>query len=87
MAKSKGWKLPRNWADQLTLEEAQNIRKHWVSRVSFWEWHEAMDDLDAARHLQIVKSRVVLWDEIIERKRNGERCQDLIAVAAAGISQ
>lgn len=86
MAKSKGWKLPRNWADQLTLAEAQTIRLHWVSRVSVYEWLGAMDDYDAARHLQIVKSRIVLWDEIIDRKRNGGRCQDLIQVAAAGIS-
>lgn len=71
--------LPRNWADLLTVEEAQSILTHWNEQVAYYDAHAGM--LGAARHGRICRTRVALWTECIERKRAKLKCQDLVDAA------
>ena len=77
----KAYRLPRNWADLLSVSEVDAIIKHWNSMLGYWEWQELMQTPNVARDIAIVKSRVALWQEVLKRKQAGETCQDLIDVA------
>lgn len=70
--------LPKNWADQLPVDAAQSILVYWQGRVPYWQWFLAMDDPIAEQFLANAKSRVILWQQCLDRKRNGQRCQDLV---------
>lgn len=71
--------LPRNWADLLTLADAQSILDHWKEQVGYYDMHPDM--CGAARHGRITRTRVDLWEAVIRRKRDGQKCHDLVDAA------
>jgi len=80
---SKPWRLPKNWADRMTLDDARDTLAHWQSRVAFWDHRVTLGDSSAPRHARICRNRVSLWNACIARKLAGQTCQDLVAAAVA----
>jgi hypothetical protein len=75
--KPKPFRLPRNWADKLSVDDVREILKHWQSRVAYWEWQLLMDE-PAERDLRICQARVRLWMAVLDRRQSGQPCQELL---------
>lgn len=83
---AKAFTMSPDWVDHLGLDEIRSIIAGWHDAIRYWSSQGQRQGLmtvqasvvTAERYVSLAKSRVLMWDEVLESRTRGERSQHIL---------